>query len=104
MLISLVSGIGLSPVVSTSVGALVGALVNYWLNHRYTFASAANHKQALPRFLLLAAVGLGLNAGIVGMLTSIQLHYLVAQIIATGIVLVTNFIVSKTWVFRIPKT
>lgn len=102
-LILLVSGAGISPVVSTSAGALLGALVNYCLNRQYTFASTTRHREALPRFLLMAALGLVLNAAVVGMLVGLQLHYLAAQIVATGAMLVTNYIVSKTWVFRAPK-
>jgi putative flippase GtrA len=104
VLIALVSAFGCSPVLSTTFGALVGALANYWLNRRFTFASDARHRQALPRFLLMAACGLLLNATIVGILTSLELHYLAAQIVATAVVLVTNYIMSKTWVFRTPKS
>ena len=57
----------------------------------------------MPRFLLMAAFGVALNATIVGILTRLELHYLAAQLVATSIVLLTNYIVSKTWVFPTPK-
>ena len=104
VLILMVSGLALSPILGTSTGALAGALVNYVLNHHYTFGGGASHARALPRFMLMAAVGLGLNATIVGMLTHFGIHYLVAQVLATGIVLVVNYLVSKLWIFHSKKT
>jgi putative flippase GtrA len=105
VLITLVSGLGLSPVLGTGTGALAGALLNYMLNYRYTFASDARHLQAMPRFLLMAAISLGLNVAAVGGLTAyLNLHYFITQVFATGTVFVFNYIVSKTWIFRTPKS
>lgn len=102
LLILAVSGFGFSAVVGTAMGATLGAFINYALNYRYTFASNARHGKALPRFLVLAAFGIVANTVIVGLLVDVGLHYLAAQILATGTVLVINFLVSKTWIFRAP--
>lgn len=103
LLILSVSGLGLSPVVGATMGAALGALINYGLNYRYTFASSSRHAKALPRFLLMAGLGLMANALIVGFLVDVGFHYLAAQVLATGTVLVINFLVSKTWIFRESK-
>lgn len=102
LLVLAVSGLGLSPVLGTSMGAALGALINYALNYRYTFASSSRHRTAMPRFLLMAGAGLVANAIIVGVLVGVGLHYLAAQVLATGAVLMINYVVSKTWIFREP--
>jgi putative flippase GtrA len=100
ILISLVRA-GLAPaIVASSVGAIAGALVNYYLNSRWTFASTRAHEQALPRFAAIALAGIGLNAIVMaGMLTYVGAHYLVAQFVATGVVLVAGFVANRTWTF-----
>ncbi len=90
----------MNPLPATSIGAVCGALTNYVLNYRYTFHSRARHVEALSRFLLLGAVGVGLNAGIVALLAALGLHYLIAQLAATASVLLINFAASKQWVFQ----
>lgn len=103
LLIATVSVLGLAPVIGATMGASLGALTNYVLNYRYTFISNVKHVVALPRFLLLAGVGIFLNAFIVGALVYFGFHYLAAQVVATAGVLVLNYFVSKTWIFREPR-
>ena len=54
VLIALVQSAGAAPVAASTAGAIVGAFVNYALNHRFTFASGRAHRIALPRFLVVA--------------------------------------------------
>lgn len=100
ILATLVSFLFFSPVVASTLGALAGAGMNYWLNRNYTFRSTRRHREALPRFIMLAGLGLTLNAFIVGLTTTAGLHYLVAQVVATCGVLIINFLVSRIWIFR----
>ena len=62
MLIGLVQLARIDAVAASTAGAIAGAIVNYALNHRYTFASDRPHRHALPRFALVAAAGVALNA------------------------------------------
>ena len=100
LLVCVVSGFGLDPYVGAMVGATGGALSNYWLNHRFTFCSDRAHKEALPRFLLMAGIGILLNGIIVKTLTLVEIHYLISQMVATLTIFVLNFLVSKLWIFR----
>ncbi len=87
-------------VAASTVGAVVGAVVNYALNYRYTFASGKKHGNALPRFVLVAVAGIALNAMIVAaVLAATGLHYLVAQVVATGAVLATGYLCNRAWTF-----
>jgi putative flippase GtrA len=100
LLVALVSGFGVSPGAGAASGAACGALVNYALAHRYVFESKQRHVTAFPRFALMAGFGIGLNGIIVGLLAHAGWHYLLAQVVATGLVLCFNFGVSSLWIFR----
>jgi putative flippase GtrA len=100
VLVALVFLADIPPGRAAFAGAAVGACVVYLLNRRYTFASSRSHAAALPRFILLAATGAVLNGALVGWLSAAGLYFLLAQAIATVVILVINFIVSKLWIFR----
>jgi putative flippase GtrA len=88
------------PVVpGTLAGFCVGALVNYLIARRFVFASDRPHATAVPRFALVAATGAALNTAIVAWLNGAGLHYLAAQVVATGAVLVWNFFLNRAWTF-----
>jgi putative flippase GtrA len=51
----------------------------------------------------MACAGMALNTGIVWVAVHpLGINYLVAQVFATGVVLVFNFVVGKLWTFRSP--
>lgn len=93
----------LPPGTASAVGAGVGACVNYWLNYHFTFASTRRHRDMAPRFMLVAAVGAVVNGLIVSELAGRGMHFLIAQVIATCIILVSNFLISKKWIFQKTK-
>ena len=100
VLVLMVRILGADPVIGSSCGYVISALLNYYLNYRLTFRSAQSHARALPRFALIAAIGLLINSSIVWLLSErASLPYLVAQIIATAIVLIWNFGANKKWTF-----
>ena len=95
-----VENLRMSPTNGSLVGAAVGALVNYVLNYHLTFASQQSHRVTLPRFLTVAVFGVLLNGGVVKAMTeSMHVHYLVAQAVATMIVLGSGFVLNKLWTF-----
>lgn len=88
------------PVLASSVGAVVGALLNYFLNYKFTFNSSAAHYVALPRFLLITILGFVINLLIIWWCIEVlALHYLLGQCVATGVVLLWNFGVNRAWTF-----
>lgn len=85
---------------ASTVGAFAGALVGYALNARFTFGVRERHGHHLTRYLLVAALGWGLNAlGLWGLLR-LGLHPYAAQPIVTGLVLVSNFAFNALWAMR----
>lgn len=100
-LVSLVEGLQLHTVLASSAGALVGALVNYILNYHYTFRSDQAHLSALTKFLTIATIGFVLNGLLMSLLAiHLGMHYLLAQVITTALVLVWNFLGNRLWTFR----
>ena len=100
VLIALVAFAHAGAVTASTAGALVGAVVNYALNHRFTFASGKAHGIALPRFAAVAAGGIALNALVMAAVLAVAgPHYLVAQVIATCAVLAAGFLVNRAWTF-----
>ena len=100
MLIGFVQLARVAAVVASTAGAIAGAIVNYALNHRYTFGSERPHRQALPRFALVAVAGIVLNALVMAaMLGLAGPHYLVAQVIATAAVLAAGYLANRQWTF-----
>lgn len=88
-------------VAATTAGFVVGAIVNYVLNRRFTFVSKATHAAALPKFLTVATFGATINALVVAWLIEhTDIYYLIAQLFATGAVLVWNFAANYAWTFR----
>ena len=101
VLYTLVSAVGFDPVAGSSLGFLAGALVNYWLNYQLTFRSSAKHREALPKFLTVAAGGWLLNGALMAILLSqVKAHYLLLQGLVSGIVLLWNFLANRLWTFR----
>jgi putative flippase GtrA len=89
-----------SPVLGTVVGAAVGALINYFLNYHFTFTSYASHRRTLPRFLVVAGLGMAINAGGMWVGTKwLGINYLITQIGCTALVLAIGFILNKMWTF-----
>ncbi len=86
---------------SAAAGALVGALMAYLINWYKTFAaSAARHRQALPRFMLIAVAGAAVNGAMVWVgAENLHWHYLVAQSAATLSVLGLTYRLNRCWTF-----
>lgn len=100
VLIALVQTRMASVTVATTCGFAVGALINYGLNYRFVFGSGKRHAEALPKFLLVALSGALLNYALMWWLSrETSWHYLVAQVLTTGFVLVWNFLLNRAWTF-----
>ena len=101
VLLALVEWFGFSAAPSAFVGALCGAVVAYLVNRYLTFpGSTARHGQALTRFMAIALLGAVLNGALVWL--GVQhwgWHYLVAQALATVLVLGLTFQLNRSWTF-----
>ena len=88
------------PVPGALAGYIVGGIVNYLLNRAHTFATDRNHMQALWRFASVMAVGFSLTGLFMWIFADqLEIPYLVARVITTGIVFCWNFAAHKLWTF-----
>jgi putative flippase GtrA len=94
----------LDPVLASSIGFLVSSFANYFMNYHFTFRSTQRHGLTLMKFMTLAGIGLSLNSVVMRTLTQMGLHYLLAQVCATGVVLLSNFVGNSLWTFRPVET
>ncbi len=101
VLIALVELLGYPAAPSAAFGTLCGAAVSYLLNRRITFAfSSAGHGQALPRFMAIALLGALLNGLLVWLgVQQLGWHYLLAQALATVLVMGLTFRLNRLWTF-----
>lgn len=86
---------------ASAIGAGCGAGVAYALNRHGAFAgSGVRHRVALPRFLLVAAVGALANGLLVWGLTALLgWYYLLAQACVTLGLLALTYQLNRRWTF-----
>ncbi|MGH7106895.1 MAG: GtrA family protein [Acetobacteraceae bacterium] len=101
VLVLLVRAFGMAPTPASSIGFVLSAGVNYLLNYRFTFQSDRPHRPAAAKFAVLAATGLLLNAIIMRLMVGAGVHYLIAQVCATAVVFLWNFIGNSLWTFGV---
>ncbi len=108
-----------TPVQATMIGAVCGFLVNYHIQFHWTFKASGPHKLFFSRYLLISALMFALNAQIFWFATTPEplallsdlpyprhipqpknIAYWYAQIIATGIVFLCNFLANRFFTFK----
>ena len=85
---------------ASGFGAVVGAQVAYAGNRRFTFAHRGDVRASWPRFQATALLGTAVGMGVVALGVHWGVHYLLAQMAATGLSLVLTFAVNRAWAFR----
>jgi putative flippase GtrA len=86
--------------VASSIGYGIGAAVSYVMNRFWTFKSDLPHAQSLPRFIVMIGVGLLLSFVMMHVLVDFAgIYYLLAQVLTTGIVMLSNYLLAASWVF-----
>lgn len=88
-------------VLSAVIAFLAAFVVNFTLNRRWTFdATDGVGSRQLLRFTILVAANTVVTAVGIGVLTRTGLHYLVAKVFLTGVIVVANYVIMRRWVFR----
>ncbi|OYW33199.1 MAG: hypothetical protein B7Z45_08680 [Azorhizobium sp. 12-66-6] len=95
----------MGPVPASMVGFVVGTLVTYTLNSRFTFQSTRSHAGALPRYFAVAGVAFILNGVLMDIFTHrLGVFYLLAQGLTSALVLVWTFSGYRVWAFAETRT
>ena len=86
---------------ATSAGYMVGAITKYVMNYFLAFESVAPHLKAIPRFAVMLLAMFAVNGAIFWALHEhYALHYMVAQVITTAVLVPVGYVVNRWWVFR----
>ena len=104
ILVALVEAGWLAPARAAALGAWVGAQIAFAGNAAFTFRGSGSGATfgAWLRFQLTALVGALLSFAIVAAGTRLGVHYLLAQAVATFVVLVVTFEINRRWSFASP--
>ena len=101
LLAALVELLGWAAVPATLAGYVGGGIISYGLNRRLTYGSDRPHGEAGWRFAVVAGIGFGLTGLCMALLQGrLGLHYMLAQVLTTGVVLVWSFLAHKLWTFQ----
>jgi putative flippase GtrA len=99
--IALVELAHVEPLVASASGFAVGAGVKYWLNYFVAFRSAEPHSTAVPRFAFMLVLMFLLNLAFFALFNQwFGLHYVLAQVLTTGVLIPPGYLLSRIWVFR----
>jgi len=101
ILIALVEIGHVKPLVATTFGYCFGVITSYALNRRFTFRdTAAPVASSFLKFVLLYGIGAVLNGTIMSTVMHLGAPYILAQVAATGLVMIWNFLGARFVVFR----
>ena len=90
---------------AATISFIAAVINNYLLNKIWTFQDKnRNFFKQFVQFLIVSLVGLGLNLLLLYLLVQYaHLWYILAKVLATGVVLIWNFIANKFWTFKKEK-
>ena len=102
ILFLLVNLAALPVVLSSSCGFVVGAIVNHELNRRFLFhGTQRSYGGSAVRFFIVAGAGFLVNLSVIYVLAAVfSVYYLLAQVVATGLVFLVTFLINKLWTFQ----
>lgn len=88
--------------ISAALSFIIATIFNYWISMKYVFISRYSQQEKQREallFLILSLVGLALNQMLMWFFVDIAaIHYIIAKVFATVIVMVWNFISRKLWI------
>lgn len=100
VLTALVEAIYIHPTFASFCGFVCGGITGFTLNSRFVFQQQHNTISGI-KYFVLAASSAFINSSIMHVLSDFfGIHYLLAQVFATGSVVIWNFIWCRHWVFK----
>lgn len=87
--------------VSLVIAYMISIFVNFFLSRFFVFSRRDGHMgHQLGKFFGVAVFGMLLQYLVVSFLTSVQVHYLMANIVASAVVYVVSFSLNRSITFR----
>lgn len=98
----LVEGWAMNVTLATSLGFCVGLLVNYIIQHQWVFRVDGAHRTLFTRFVSVTLLTFALNILLFRLAYErFGLSYLLAQVTATGVIFIANFVINVRYTFRL---
>ena len=92
--------IGVVPLISTSVGVIVGAIVNYVLQYYYTFDADIDHKKSIRNYIITVCFSFVSNFILFWVFHHlIGINIIFSQLLTSATVAIQNYIIYKKFVF-----
>lgn len=79
------------PWTASAMGFIAACALNYTLQRLWVFRSSRSHAAALPRYVAITTVMLGVNTLLFSALVRLGLTPVVAQLLTTGCVFLLNY-------------
>lgn len=99
--VTVVEWLSVRPVVASGIAFVAALFVSYGMNYHWTFSVSGPHRVMLPRFALVAVLGLLLNLGITYAVVDMAGYwYGYALLLVVLLVPAMTFVLSKLWVFN----
>lgn len=92
--------IGISPLVSSSLGFVFGALLRFITAYYHVFEPSSSVQETVPKFILSLFFQGIFNFIFLYILISMDIKLWVAQLLTTISITFLNFIVYRIWVFK----
>jgi len=89
----------IGPVLASTLGAVIGCIVNYALARQLVFASTDSYTRTFPRFASVAILGIAVNASIIMAFVD-TLPLVLNQALASATVLLVGYALNNRWTFN----
>jgi putative flippase GtrA len=102
VLMTLVELLAMSASLATSIGFFIGLSVNYIIQRRWVFHVDGAHRVLFVRYVGITLATFGVNILLFRIAyEGLGLWYPLAQVLATGIIFVANFVINLHYTFRL---
>ena len=100
VLIVLVEIWSIHATVATTLGFVLGSILNYLLQYYWAFGTSGSHSDRIARYGVVTTITMAINSGIFWVLNEkVGIPYLLAQIAVTGVVVVLNYEANRRFTF-----
>jgi putative flippase GtrA len=101
ILAALVSGLAIPATIATVIGFCAACALNYTIQYHWTFAAKGRHTAVAVRYVLVTFLMLGVNTAVFWTLyRRAGAPYLLAQMLATGVVVLLNYESNRRYTFK----
>ena len=93
--------VGFYYLLSAAISFTAANTLNFWLCARWVFPTGLSGGKQYIAFLIVGAIGLALNTGLMALFTDVFLiHYMISKIIASSLVFFWNYFMRRYAIFR----